>query len=397
MRNILFLESGTSGGGSFESLYQILNKIDRSRYKPVVGYLNKTHHLERTKSLGVSTYLLTDFGLSRHANSIVQMPARGARHLVRKWVPSLNLEFTSIIHGRVIRAIEHIIRKEKIQIMHLNDCIYRDMFGVLVAKRMGIPCISHLRSKEGGYLDGRSAAQANQVVFTYIAISRFIRDYWVSKGLETSKITVMHNAVDTCDQSSLDIKREFGLPHGVRIVACVGRLVAWKGHEFLIKAFARVVRNDRSAVLILIGAGPEQKRLQKLSAELGLSDAVIFAGYRKEAARYMRSFDVLVVPSYEEPFGRVLLEGMKAATPIVATSSGGIPEILQDNVNGLLVNYGDIAALSKAIVGLLREQDLRRRLVQNGQNTLKRFGMEQYVRILEGIYERCWEERRAIV
>lgn len=395
MRNVLFLESGTSNGGSFECLYQIVRGIDRSRFRPMVGYVNNTHYLELVRSLDVPTYLLTDTAFSRHANVALRTVARGGRHFVRKYIPGVNLEFTKLVHGSLVQQVVEFIKRENIEILHLNDGIYRDMFGVLAAERTGVACISHLRSKDGEYLDRRSALHANRTVTAYIAISRFVNDYWVNKGLEPSKIVVLHDAIDEDDVAPLDVATAFGLPGNPRVIGCVGRLVWWKGHAFMLRAFAQVLRHDRDAVLVLVGDGPEKRSLERLTTELGVGNRVVFTGYQAGGIRYIGGFDVLVVPSLEEPFGMVLLEGMKAGTPIVATNSGGIPEIVQNGANGLMVEYGDVEKLSEAMLKLLQDSDLGQLLVRNGKRIVReRFGLRGYMEALETLYERCCEERR---
>jgi colanic acid/amylovoran biosynthesis glycosyltransferase len=180
-------------------------------------------------------------------------------------------------------------------------------------------------------------------------------------------------------------------------LACVGRLVAKKGHAELLRAFATLLTRLPYCRLMIVGSGPERESLQRLTLELGLADRVEWKGWQPpEAARdIIGTVDLLVVPSRVAPDGdrdgipNVILEAFAAATPVVATRLEGIAEAVTDRRTGVLVEPGDTAALAAAIEELLRDAHLRRTLARTAHRTAReRFPLDRNTRQLAGLFGR---------
>ncbi len=148
-----------------------------------------------------------------------------------------------------------------------------------------------------------------------------------------------------------------GLPHHAKLVLSVGRLIRLKGTEHLIRAMPRVIEACPEAHLVLVGEGEEKVRLQTLARGLGLDHRIMFAGghAHEDVIQFMRAADVFVLPSLVESFGIVLVEAMSCGLPIVASNVMGVPSLIDDMVNGLLIPPGDPQALAGGIVGLLAD------------------------------------------
>jgi len=145
-----------------------------------------------------------------------------------------------------------------------------------------------------------------------------------------------------------------------REIVLVARLLPIKGVSYLIRAMAHV--EDRS--LVIIGDGPERRKLELLSRHLGLSDRIFFAGWisdRVELLDHLKQATVFVLPSLSEGLPRVLVEAMACGLPVVATNVGGIPEAVVDGVNGILVPPRDEIALAKAIEHVFMDVDFQKR------------------------------------
>ena len=113
-----------------------------------------------------------------------------------------------------------------------------------------------------------------------------------------------------------------------------------------------------------------------------------FLGYRRNPQAFIRKADLLVLPSSEEGFGRVLLEAMDIGTPVIGTRIGGIPEVIEHGVNGLLVDYGDIEALKRSIIKILKDEQVGKKIVKGGYETINsKFRVETYQEKLENIYD----------
>jgi len=157
------------------------------------------------------------------------------------------------------------------------------------------------------------------------------------------------------------------------ILLSVGRLAPEKGGEDLLRAFSQL-RQQTDARLVFLGAGPEKDRLERLCREMGLEGDVHFPGYRENPFRYMARSTALALPSHYEGFGNVLVEAMACGLPVVATRCyPGIEEIVEDGKTGLLVEVGDEAAMAAALLRVLNDEQLRRRLAEAGRERAQMF------------------------
>jgi len=171
-------------------------------------------------------------------------------------------------------------------------------------------------------------------------------------------IRVSYNRINTYQASAKLIPRvtaraSLGIPDGAFVFATVARLHPKKNHEPLIRAFAKMQSNAPHAVLLLIGDGDLRNKLQTLADDLGIDEKVIFAGFVREAERYYGAFDVFVLPSKVETFGMVLLEAFVAELPVIASSVGGIPEVLGDA--GKVYAVDDVNALAELMNSTYQE------------------------------------------
>jgi glycosyltransferase involved in cell wall biosynthesis len=167
----------------------------------------------------------------------------------------------------------------------------------------------------------------------------------------------------------------------------VGRLVAFKGHRTLIDAFALVRRRRPRARLTIVGDGPERVSLERQAADAGLAGSVRFAGTVYPTNDVLAQADVFVFPSLHEPQGLALLEAYAAAVPVVASRTGGIPEMLEHEVDGLLVDPGDAPGLAAAIQRLTEDEPLRSACVAHACSRLPAFDVEHLADQYLGLYE----------
>lgn len=186
-------------------------------------------------------------------------------------------------------------------------------------------------------------------------------------GIPRDKVTVLHNFVDAYVRPSDDevqrVRKQLGVGEEL-VVATIGRMSLEKGHANLFNAI--VLLRDRRDLpehrFLLVGDGPEEANLRRQAAQLGIESRIIWAGFQKNVAPYYAMSAIYALPSRSEGSPNVILEAMAAGLPIAATRAGGVPEILQNDVTGLLVPTEDPQALAAAIEKLLRSEDLRTRL-----------------------------------
>lgn len=388
---ILFFESGTSGGGSFQSLYEYLASVDLTQYHPVVVFLNRTEFVRKMRALGCEVYLLFDFLYSKYPQNRLSKYVTRLGSFIDSRIPNLYLDFARLIHWPAVRSLLKIIRNEDIRLVHANDQIGRDLMALFAARQARIPCISHLRSTRGGGFDRKRADYANRTVSTFIANSRHTRTFWQNRGLCKAKIVVVYNGMREVAFEPGNWRGRGWAPENVRhLIGCVGNFHGGKGHAFLIRSFGSFYRENPDSGLVLVGDGPLRQSLFDLTKALGVADSVFFLGYQRPVLNILASLDLLVVPSEKEGFGRVILEAMQIKIPVVATNSGGIPEVIEHEKNGLLVDYGDEKGLALAMKRILEDKSLRRSLIKNGSDTVsERFGIKRYMSEVESIYDKA--------
>lgn len=187
----------------------------------------------------------------------------------------------------------------------------------------------------------------------------------------TGKIVFIHNGVDLSEVEL--VPGTSTSPNGTPYVLCVAMHNEKKGIDVLLRAFAQLQDAHPNLRLVLAGDGPLRVQLEALAASLGLTGKVEFCGRqtRSQVGELLRNCEVFVLPSRSEPFGIVLIEAMACGKPVVATTAGGIPEIVQNEVNGILVEPDNSKALAQAIDRVLEDEILQMRLATKGLKTAR--------------------------
>ncbi len=229
-----------------------------------------------------------------------------------------------------------------------------------------------------------------------VAISRAVRDWACARyGLPTARVEVVYAGHDVARYAAPPtgareaIRAALGLAPQAPVIALIGRLViAQKGQDFMIRAMPDILRQRPDAVLVIVGDGPDQKILEALTRELRVAAAVRLLGRRGDIPEVLAASDVVAVPSVLDAWPLVALEGMAAGRPVVAFATGGLPEIVHDGKTGVLVPKGDAAGLAAAILRLLNDDALARRVGTAGRRFAAAFTIEAYLDALSDIYER---------
>lgn len=212
-------------------------------------------------------------------------------------------------------------------------------------------------------------------------------------GVQPDRVRILHNSIlpppPVSQSDQLQLRREFGLGPDDTVILNIGRFSKEKGHADLLKALSLLRRQnpDLEWKLILVGTGPEQPRIARLSAELGLTDRVVMAGFRSAVTPFFAISGLFVLPSHSEGSPNVLLEAMASRLPIVATQAGGTPEIAGDGETALLVEVRNPPAMAHAIRRLMLEKATRRRLADAAYaRVVERFSPDCYRSLLVSIY-----------
>jgi glycosyltransferase involved in cell wall biosynthesis len=184
------------------------------------------------------------------------------------------------------------------------------------------------------------------------------------------------------------LREEYGMEPTSQIVGVVGRLEIEKGHPTLLEAWPLVLRSVPDAYLMVVGEGSRLDALQEIAREMRILHRVVFTGRRDDVPAVTAAFDVAVLPSYREAQGLTILEAMAMSRPVVASNVGGIPEMIEDGVTGLLVPPHDPPALAAAIVRLLRHHQLADTLGRAGHDLVHdRFCVQLMVNAVQDLYD----------
>ncbi|HEX2755890.1 MAG TPA: glycosyltransferase family 4 protein, partial [Candidatus Limnocylindrales bacterium] len=179
-----------------------------------------------------------------------------------------------------------------------------------------------------------------------------------------------------------------GMESGSQIVGVVARLEAEKGHPTLLDAWPGVLRAVPDAYLLIVGEGSRRDALEAQARELRIAHRIVFTGRRDDVPAVTAALDVAVLPSYREAQGLTILEAMALSRPVVASNVGGIPEMVEDGVTGILVPPHDAEALTTAIVRLLTDHPYADMLGRAGHDLVHdRFCIELMVQAVESIYD----------
>jgi glycosyltransferase involved in cell wall biosynthesis len=400
---ILYVENGQTGGGSVESLLQLLQVLDRTRFRPVVVFTSPIPAIEKIAGLGIRTILLQDWYFSRTESRLKKWASRLASAVVvhgARWLPRICLELDRALTACLRTRLLRLIRSEMIDIVHTNNNAHRDLWAIEAAGRAGVPCVSHLRSFHALGFSKQRACLANSNAAAFIAYSLSVGEFWRAQGVDGLRLLVIHNAIGKIVTKAIDLGDVCGIPKGAPVIGITGRIIPERGHECLLHAMSNLLQEFPALRLLVIGGAEDsnRKRLERMARTLGIQREVIFLGHRADARAIMASLDASILPYTIEPFGRTLLESWQLGVPVVVSRVGHIGEIVTDGQNALVFEPDDSADLAAQIAYLLKNQEVRQRLIKEGKETCRRrFSIEAQRDAIQNIYERLLAERRSLV
>jgi glycosyltransferase involved in cell wall biosynthesis len=357
---------GSGVGGAEVLAYELARRLDRQRFRSYVC-VTRAPEPTRRELAGQETAALREAGvevlaLDRRSSAAVLPWTRLYRLMFREQI--------DIVHAHMPRA---------------------SVPATILARLARVPVvISH---EHGSVLEGKAVrkfldrhvvARGSDLV---LAVSEWDRDNIIEgEGIAPERIKVLRNGIARPARSR-DLSRSDFAPDHRPIVGAVGRLFPVKGYDDLIQA-AAVLRHRGVPVRCLIaGDGPDRDRLQRVIGDLGMDDEVSLLGFREDVADLMRLLDVAVMPSHSEGGPLAMMEYMAAGVPIVGTAVGGIPELIQDGVHGLLVNPREPRELATAIERLLKDRPFAQRLSRAALERQKaEYDIDVTVKRVEDLY-----------
>lgn len=301
-------------------------------------------------------------------------------------LPTVAWPFQRDFDWATIRAAGHWLREHKPSAVLVTTG--RDIRTVgWVARRRRIPVVWRMGPKPKDNLVHRLTGC---VISRVIAPSETVREELQPFAWLRDKITVIPNGVALrprpTDEAIAAARSLLGLPPDVFLCLYVGRLMAGKGIDTLISAFATVSRRHPHARLWLVGTGPDEGKVRSQVAALGLTGTVALTGYSSDPAVYFTACDLFILPSRYESFSYVLLEAMLHAKPCVATDVGAIPEVAGADAVWL-VPPDDASMLAESVMQLIESSDRRRELAERGHaRVIDNFDLNKTVDAVEALF-----------
>ncbi len=362
IRVVQVMATGTNGGAQ-EHVYNLVTRMDQSVYDVSVVSLSGGSAVRKLEHAGIDVTVIHD-----HDDAI----ATGilAAHLadVR----------ADVIHNHMYRA-EIVGTKAAIA---LGEAGHRRPWVISTIHS------SRVRSEEDQAAVRALTPEMNHLIVVSNSIDRKVGE----EGRDAAPRSLIYNGVDLDrydhQEPCCTLREEYGMEAWSPIVGVVGRLELEKGHPTLLEAWPHVLRSCPDAYLVIVGEGSRLDALHEIARDMQILHRVVFTGRRDDIPAVTAAFDVAVLPSYREAQGLTILEAMALSRPVVASNVGGIPEMIEDGVTGLLVPPHDPPALAAAIVRLLNNHQLADTLGRAGHDLVHdRFCVQLMVKAVQELYD----------
>lgn len=313
-----------------------------------------------------------------------------------------NLPFRNFSLFNLIR----IFRNEKPQIIHVNfyvpcTCVW----AVLAAKIVGIPYIIgtvHSTVLTTTNIPFVRFFKKAIVLLIYHFVDLFItvsdkskEELCLNYKIRNKNVMVIYNGIDFMEYNYIDAEKVYyekarlGLKENTKVVGVVSRLVKNKGIEVFISSIPDILKDFPNARFLIVGEGDLFDRLKDLTIALGVKDEVFLTGYKEDIKMMLALIDIFVVSSLHESFPLNVMEAMAAKLPVVATNVGGIPELVDDGVTGILIPPNNPKILSREICKLLKDPSKYKEMGQWGRDRVgKYFSSNEMIENTEKIYDK---------
>lgn len=295
------------------------------------------------------------------------------------------------------KPLINIIRERNIKIIHSHN-LGSNLWGGVIGTIANVPIIiAHKHGQDYGtwkslVVDKIVSKLSQKIIF----VSNCEREAFIQGiGAASEKCLTIYNGISIDNinpRPKDDIRYKYGVKNGDLVVGIIARFAPEKDHEAFLLAAREVLKLHNDVTFLLIGEGKTRPRIEKLSYELGINDRTIFTGFVENIADVLPIMDIGCLTSTREGMGIALLEYMAFLKPIVSTNVGGIPEVVQDGVNGFLVGPGDYRSMADKIITLVDDSKLREQMGTEGFSILKhKFTDSIMTNSIERLYDHALE------
>lgn len=362
MIKILYFITCLGVGGAEQLLYLTLKNINRQRYKPIVCCIQGGELVSEIERLGIKVF---------------------------------NLNMRSKFDASKLIAFYNFIKRGKFDIVHTH-LFHANIIGRIIARLCKVPIVISTQhyafSYNGSFgilLESLTAKLSDRIIAVSDAAKRFYRS---KINVSEESLSVIYNGVDLdikneASDSGSNLRKELCLNNDF-IISCIGRFAEVKGHSYLLRAIAEVIKTQSKIKLLLVGTGLCGSYLVKLASDLGIKENIIFLDSRRDIPQMLNICNLYVLPSLEEGLSITLLEALAMAKPIIATAVGGNPEVIVNGISGMLVPPKDYNAMARAITEMFENRQKAQYLGINARlRAVEKFDIKENVRKTESLYE----------
>ena len=365
---ILYFHEASKISGAENSLINLVKNMDRSKFTPIFVLPQEGPLASELKRLNIEVVLI-EFPRIRKGFGVVA----------------------------TIKKVLKVIKEKDVQLIHSNS-IRTHIYAVIAARLAKIPVVWHERN-----LITRERIDPDRLF--YFLPDKIICNSWaiarrfIKKGGLPDKVSVIYNGVDirqfNPQVSGTTIRAEFGLKNGTILVGVISRLGPDKGQEYFLRAAKALINSTPKTEIKFLIVGDavfeedkwREDYLKGMVEELGLGNYVIFTGFRRDMPEIIAALDIMVLPADAEPCGRVLFEAMACAKPVVATASGGTPEIVKDGETGFLIRPKQPQEMADKIAWLINNPERSIIMGKEGRKRVEAdFKIENNVKKTQAVY-----------
>jgi len=367
MLRILYLINYAGKGGTEQYVYSLAKVFHGNRAEVFFAYNEEGPLVERMKELGIQTFRLEmkgRFDLKAAINLAVLCRKLGIDIIHTQFLREYYIALMSRLFGSGVHVVNtcHMIHTA-----HPADRVLNRLF--------------HFGSSPT------------------IAVSHAVKNVLIRQGVRPRSIEVIHNGVDVdyfAEDVPSNIRDELGIGSDSLVAVSIARFSAEKGHSFLIRSIARLMKEStvfswRNIVFLLVGDGGTLEESKKLAEELGVSGHIVFAGYRSDVRNILKGSDIYICHSEYEALPISILEAMACGLPVITTDVGGTGEIVNEKSQcGIRVKYGDSDGMANAMKLLFEDRNLREEYGRNGLETVrKEFSLKSMAEKTWQVYTGC--------
>lgn len=379
MKTILYLHAGAEMYGADKILLELVTGLDKTKFRPIV--ILPTDGILRKK--------LKDAGIKVH---VISYPILRRKYFNPKGI----IKYLSNYKKKSDEIIKYLFEENiHVDLIHVNT--FAVLEGIRLKKKLKVPFIWHIHEiiTHPKIINRFLCWCANKYANKIVVVSGPVRMHLIKNGVDSHKIYVIHNGIDTnVFSSKVDsdyLYNEWNIPKNAIKIGMIGRINSWKGQFDFLDALAPLLNEYDNLYLFIVGSAFEGQewRIQKLKEKikkLSHHDRIIFSEFRRDNYAVEHFFDILILPSTSpDPFPTVVLESMACETPIIGYAHGGVVEMVTNCENGLLVKPNDKRDLRNKTVQLIRSD--YRRYGKNARKTIKsRFSINLFIKNFTKFY-----------